>query len=88
MRALITGVNSLVNEELLDKLVDMGFEVTAHYHSENEITARLKSKYKKVTYVQADFSTKDGFFETREWNNWWRDVRCASKCSSLLRRSR
>lgn len=63
MRALITGANSLVNEELLDKLVDMGFEVTAHYHTENEITARLKSKYKKVIYLQADFSTKDGFLK-------------------------
>ena len=38
MKVLITGANSLVNKALLAKLVDMGYEVTAHYHTENDLT--------------------------------------------------
>ncbi len=63
MRALITGVNSLVNKELLVKLVDMGYSVTAHYHSENDITKEIKGAYPEVTFIQADFATKDGFLK-------------------------
>ncbi len=37
MKALITGSNSLVNQALLAKLVEIGYEVVAHYHTENEI---------------------------------------------------
>jgi len=61
MRALITGVNSLVNKSLLAKLVDMGYEATAHYHSENDITKELKKQYKNVTFMAADFADKDSF---------------------------
>ncbi len=60
-KALITGVNSLVNKAMLAKLVDMGYQVTAHYHSDNEITAKLKQDFKSVKFVQADFSNKQGF---------------------------
>lgn len=60
-RALITGVNSLVNQDLLFKLVDMGYEVTAHYHSENDITAKLKAQLKNVNFIQADFSAEESF---------------------------
>jgi dihydromonapterin reductase/dihydrofolate reductase len=60
-RALITGVNSLVNQELLFKLVEMGYEITAHYHTENEITAKLKADLPKLKFIQADFSTEEGF---------------------------
>ncbi|MFZ1522906.1 MAG: SDR family oxidoreductase [Candidatus Saccharimonadales bacterium] len=60
-RALITGANSLVNKAMLAKLVDMGYEVTAHYHNENEITTKLKAEFTSVKFVQADFSTKQGF---------------------------
>jgi len=31
MKAFITGANSLVNKALLDRLVAMGYDVTAHY---------------------------------------------------------
>ena len=55
MKALITGVNSLVNKALLEKLLNMGYEVTAHYHTDNEITKELKEKYPKVRFIQADF---------------------------------
>lgn len=63
MRALITGVNSLVNKAMLAKLVEMGFEVTAHYHSDNDITELLKKEFadEKVKFVQADFSSKESF---------------------------
>ena len=60
-RALITGANSLVNEVLLNKLVELGYQVTAHYHTENDITKRLKNVYPKVRFIQADFSDKDSF---------------------------
>ncbi len=63
VRALVTGVNSLVNEALLKKLVDLKYEVTAQFHSDNEITKRLKAKYTKVTFVQADFSKEDSFLD-------------------------
>lgn len=61
MRALITGVNSLVNKVLLEKLLDMGYEVTAHYHTDNELTKELKGKFPKVKFIQADFSNKESF---------------------------
>ncbi len=63
MKALITGVNSLVNKELLAKLVEMGYEVTAHYHNENDIAKDLKNEYKNVRFIQADFSDKNSFLE-------------------------
>lgn len=61
MKALLTGANSLVNMELLGKLIDLGYEVTAHYHSDNDITKDLKEKYPDVRFIQADFSDKDSF---------------------------
>jgi len=63
MRALITGANSLVNKALLAKLLDLGYEVTAHYHSENDITKELKASYPKVRFLQADLSSKDSFLK-------------------------
>lgn len=63
MKALITGANSLVNQVMLEKLVAMGYEVVAHYHSDNGITASLKKKYSEVTFAQADFANKESFEE-------------------------
>jgi 3-oxoacyl-[acyl-carrier protein] reductase len=63
MKALITGANSLVNGIMLAKLIKMGYEVTAHYHTENEITKGLKAKYPKVRFIQADFANKSGFMK-------------------------
>src|SRR6266568_8621161 len=63
MKALITGANSFVNKVLLAKLADMGYEVTAHYHSENDLTKKLKTEYPKVRFIQADFSNKDSFLK-------------------------
>lgn len=60
-KALITGANSLVNQELLAKLLEADFEVTAHYHSENDLTKELRQKYSKVRFLQADFSNKESF---------------------------
>lgn len=60
-KALITGVNSLVNKALLEKLVERGYKVTAHYHSDNSITHDLKEKYKTVTFIQADFANEESF---------------------------
>lgn len=62
-KALITGVNSLVNQELLAKLIKLGFDVTAHYHSENDLTKELKLKYPKGRFLQADFSKKESFLK-------------------------
>jgi len=59
MKALITGANSIVNKALLAKLVAMGYDVTAHYHSDNDITEEIKQTYPKVRFLQADFSKKD-----------------------------
>ena len=59
MRALITGVNSLVNMAMLAKLLEMGYEVTAHYHSDNRLSQDLKARYPNVRFLQADFSSKD-----------------------------
>lgn len=61
MKALITGANSLVNGALLDKLVKMGYAVTAHYHSDNDITETIKKEYPHVRFIQADFSDKESF---------------------------
>ncbi len=61
MRAFITGANSLVNAALLEKLLAMGYEVTAHYHSDNEMTAEIKQKYPDVKFIQADFADPDSF---------------------------
>ena len=61
MRALLTGANSLVNKAILDKLTKLGYEVTAHYHTDNEITAELKKGYPDVSFVQADFADKSSF---------------------------
>lgn len=66
MKALITGANSLVNKAMLAKLVDMGYEVTAHYHSDNDITKELKTAYPKVRFLQADLSSKDDFLKLME----------------------
>jgi NAD(P)-dependent dehydrogenase (short-subunit alcohol dehydrogenase family) len=63
VKALITGANSLVNKTLLAKLIDMGYEVTAHYHSDNDITKELKAKYPQVRFLQADFSSKESFLK-------------------------
>jgi len=63
MKALITGANSLVNKILLTRLVDMGYEVAAHYHSENDVAKELKEHYPQVRFIQADFSSKDGFLK-------------------------
>lgn len=54
-KALITGVNSLVNRELLAKLIDMGYEVIAHYHTDNDLTKELIAKHKQVEFIPADF---------------------------------
>lgn len=56
MKALITGANSLVNRALLERLVKLKYEVVAHYHRDNDITAELKKAHPKVTFVQADFA--------------------------------
>ena len=61
MNALITGTNSYVNKALLAKLVTMGYEVTAHYHSDNELTKQLKAQYPKIRFLQADFADKASF---------------------------
>jgi len=61
MKALITGVNSLVNKALLAKLIAMGYEVTAQYHSDNNLTADVKAAFPRVRFVQADFSDKESF---------------------------
>lgn len=61
MKALITGSNSLVNMAMLGRLVDMGYDVTAHYHSDNDITKDLKKRFPSVRFVQGDFSNKEGF---------------------------
>ncbi len=61
MKALLTGANSLVNKAILDRLTKLGYEVTAHYHSDNEITAELKRDYSKATFVQADFADQASF---------------------------
>ena len=63
MRALVTGVNSVVNRVLLAKLLEMGYEVTAQYHSDNELTKSLKAQCvdRKVVFIQADLSSKEGF---------------------------
>ncbi|MEK7471626.1 MAG: SDR family oxidoreductase [Patescibacteria group bacterium] len=63
MKALITGANSLVNLSLLKKLVRLDYEVTAHYHSDNEITKQIKKDFPKVSFVQADFSDKASFLK-------------------------
>ncbi len=63
MKALITGVNSLVNRVLADKLVAMGYEVLGQYHSDNDLTAELK-QLKQIKLIQADFGDEasiDGF---------------------------
>ncbi|HSW74595.1 MAG TPA: SDR family oxidoreductase [Candidatus Saccharimonadales bacterium] len=66
MKAFITGANSLVNKALLDRLVAMGYDVTAHYHTENGLTKELKAKYPKVRFLQADLSSKDEFLKLME----------------------
>jgi NAD(P)-dependent dehydrogenase (short-subunit alcohol dehydrogenase family) len=66
MKALITGANSLVNKAMLAKLVDMGYEVTAHYHSENDITKELKAKYPNIRFLQADLASKADFLKLME----------------------
>ena len=63
MKALITGANSLVNKAMLAKLVDMGYDVTAHYHSDNDLTKELKANYQKVRFIQADLSDKASFLK-------------------------
>jgi 3-oxoacyl-[acyl-carrier protein] reductase len=62
-KALITGSNSLVNQVILAKLIAMGYEVTAHYHSENDITTKLKTDYPNIRFIQADFANKDSFLK-------------------------
>lgn len=66
MKALITGANSLVNKALLAKLVAMGYDVTAHYHTANDITKELKQTYPKVRFIQADFADKASFLKLVE----------------------
>ena len=61
MKALLTGANSLVNKVLLEKLDKMGYEIVAHYHSDNELTADIRNAYPKVTFIQADFADSDSF---------------------------
>ncbi len=61
MKALLTGANSLVNKFLLEKLNKIGYEIVAHYHNDNSITAGLKKNYPKATFIQADFADKDSF---------------------------
>lgn len=63
MKALITGANSLVNKTLLEKLVKLGYEVTAHYHTDNEITKQLKADHPDVNFIQADFTDKASFLK-------------------------
>jgi dihydromonapterin reductase / dihydrofolate reductase len=58
MKALVTGVNSLVNRVLADKLVAMGYEVIGHYHTENELTAELK-QVNQLELLEADFANPD-----------------------------
>lgn len=61
MKALLTGANSLVNRAIVNKLDKLGYEIVAHYHNENDITADLKKRYPKVIFVQADFSDEASF---------------------------
>jgi dihydromonapterin reductase/dihydrofolate reductase len=63
MKAFITGANSLVNRAMLAKLVAMGYDVTAHYHTENDLTKELKAQYRGVRFVQADLSDKASFLK-------------------------
>jgi NAD(P)-dependent dehydrogenase (short-subunit alcohol dehydrogenase family) len=66
MKALLTGANSMVNQVLLAKLVDLDYEVTAHYHSENDITKELQQTYTQVRFIQADFADKASFLKFTE----------------------
>jgi len=59
MRALITGANSHVNKVLLQKLIDLGYDSVAHYHSDNALTAELR-KLDGVTLLQGNLDTKEG----------------------------
>ncbi len=63
MKALITGANSMVNKAMLAKLVSMGYDVTAHYHSDNDLTKEVRAEYPNVRFIQADFSDKSSFME-------------------------
>lgn len=76
MKALITGANSLVNKVLLQKLIDMGFDITAHYHSDNDVTNDIKQLHPNVNYVNADFADKESFanFLTQSSSNGKYDV--------------
>lgn len=56
MRALITGANSLLNQTLLTRLIELGYQVVAHYHTDNELTSKIKSSYPGVKLIQADFA--------------------------------
>lgn len=51
---------------MLTRLLDMGYEVTAHYHSENDLTKELKAQYPKVRFLQADLSDKASFLKLME----------------------
>lgn len=61
MKALLTGANSLVNKAMLDKLATLGYEIVAHYHRENDVTAGIKQAHPEVTFLQADFADKTSF---------------------------
>lgn len=60
-KALITGANSVFNQALLQKLVNMGFQVVAHYHRDNNLTKDLKKQFVEVEFVQADFTDETSF---------------------------
>lgn len=55
-KGLITGANSLVNMVLLEKLIQMEYEMVVQYHRDNEITQEIKDKYPHCVFLQADFA--------------------------------
>lgn len=58
-KALITGSNSMVNKVLLERLLKLGFDVVAHYHSDNSLTEEIKSSSPNIVFLQADFATEN-----------------------------
>lgn len=61
MKALITGVNSELNKVLFKKLIADGFDIVAHYHTDNDLTKELVEAHPEVAFVQANFEAQDSF---------------------------
>ncbi len=55
-KVLILGGSSDIANDLIPKLIDKNYNITAHYSSNSTNVKKLKKKYKKIKFIKQNFN--------------------------------